>query len=437
MALNSAIVQLSAPDGGLGSALTVGRVPAALRTYLTDTLKLDRLDDLLNFVNKAKWEEELESKLISKAVTAKVILPEDSDLALSRLRSAYDAASRAIRAQSGSMQGVAEDLDKPMSSERISQLDLQWKSAYPGVERLPLLQCSSSLANRIYSQWMSNQPTVAHLEKIKTALADRFLQEKQKVQIGSAVLTLDQTAEQGLAVQTVVQLYLLLRCLCDLWAYIGSDDVQSKEDPTKKVKRMPLDVALGYADRVLVRSCQCPVLESYEWVRKTDWLTRSRMVALMLRGWPAGEALIRAENETVEWNMVPCPVQGYRSISLEEGLEKNVFAQPTSLLEEAARRGQQNSQADGTSPGRSSGSGLGDSKKRSLPPAAPTTDGKKIRTASTMKGGVKLCKAYNDSRRCNNARPGSACQDGLHVCDVIREDTGKVCGEKHPRYQCS
>lgn len=144
-----------------------------------------------------------------------------------------------------------------------------------------------------------------------------------------------------------------------------------------------LDQAQGYADfclRMVVEVGQ----GSLQWLLKNDMLTRSRMASLIRRSYTGGSALKEALHQThLEWR----------------------------------------------SPALQSSGGLPKAKGQQPPPEPPNPPPAKRprqikpdtrQTVSMLKGGKKLCKAFNDQRGCKGD-----C-GALHACDV-RLPSGQAC----------
>ena len=131
------------------------------------------------------------------------------------------------------------------------------------------------------------------------------------------------------------------------------------------------------------------------WLQRNDLLTRGKMATYIGRGIPAGIALKRSLQEThLEWRSPAAP--------------SPPAAQPSAT---PAKR-PMDAEAEGGAP-----------RKRAL-------KADHFATISMVKGGKKLCKAYNDGRGCSKA----SCQD-MHVCDV-KLPNGKPCLSKnHTRLQ--
>ena len=178
---------------------------------------------------------------------------------------------------------------------------------------------------------------------------------------------------------------------------------------------MPFDTAVAYAQFCL-RMALTYGNSSVHWLRQRDEATRSRMASGIRRGFPACEALERALEEThQDWrsrsmNSLPedVPLQDARAAALADspggGRPKRI--------REGGRGDDERRAAKETSP------------KKRAKPASSSGGSQSVPTVSMIRGGLKLCKPYNDNRGCNNR----SCKD-VHECDV-RMEGGRHCGSK-------
>ena len=168
---------------------------------------------------------------------------------------------------------------------------------------------ASAIIHRLYREWIQGQPTtVAELQKMRTALAERFQGDKLQIALGDATLTVTDHSSTGSRRQfrSVSHFYLLhrtYRTLTNCWAYVGSVDVESKNQPGTQVVMMSFQQALGCSDTILRKAVDVCEGSQLGWPSGNDSLTRSRMAAHMMQGWPPGEALTRA----IEWAVLPAP----------------------------------------------------------------------------------------------------------------------------------
>jgi hypothetical protein len=397
------VIQLHDPDGGLKSCLTMARVKAELVAFIQDKLGVTSLTDFFYYVTAERWQDELQSSIIKAAAHATVLTESETPIQLSRLRMAWQSANKIM--STTSLTSSAATSDDPLPDSLRALLEQRWRATYPNIELDPTLQPSSALIHRLYNEWQNRRASVTQLSKIRTALSTRYATEATKINLGGHTLTVNasSSAEHAtdLTFSSVVQYYLVLRCLTYAWAFIGTEEVQSNKDPTKRVLAMPLGMALDYADYVLRKSVESPAAQSLQWITKNDVLTRGRMVHHQVSGVPPSEALTMALRETVEWSLVP----------------STAVAGPGDPTLEAH---------------------MGETRKRQRAPdaTAPPADRRpSVPTISTLKGGRSVCKAWNDDRGCPGTPAGKQCSNGgWHVCD--RKLGTRGCGGRHPRKDC-
>ena len=171
---------------------------------------------------KDAWEAELDVKVVKPAVEASVITEAMKPIQLARVRMAWQSAAKlqdAAEAQVSSS-GSADD---PLPETARQLLDQRWKRRYPDFTLDPALMGASAIIH--HREWIQGQPTtVVDLQKMRTALAERFQGDKLQIALGDATLTVTDYASTGSRVQfrSVSHFYLLHRTLTNCWAYVGS-----------------------------------------------------------------------------------------------------------------------------------------------------------------------------------------------------------------------
>ena len=419
------VIQTHASDGGLASCLAIARVKPELATFMKDVLKMESLQDFFFYVAKDAWEAELDTKVVKPAVEASIITEAMKPIQLVRVRMAWQSTAK-LQDAVDSQLSSSTSVDEPLPETARQLLDQRWKKRYPDFSLDPALMGASAIIHRLYREWIQGQPTtVVDLQKMRTALAERFQGDKLQIALGDATLTVTDYASTGSRVQfrSVSHFYLLHRTLTNCWAYVGSVDVESKNQPGTQVAMMSFQQALGYSDTILRKAVDVAESAQLGWLARNDSLTRSRMAAHMMQGWPPGEALTRAMSETVEWAMLPAPGAGELKGPSHSPLESLGRDPASKRAAETAL---------------SSEGGDRPPKKPVQPPGPPPARDARIRqqTVTTLKGNKTLCKAFNDDRACQRVRVGEQCPDGWHLCDR-KLASGRGCGGKHRRGQCT
>lgn len=391
-------VSYSADSAGLSSCLEAARVQQELRDHIA-TLGIETLSDFVNYVTADKYEEELVPVRDGCEKTR------GNPVALARLRAAWRAGSAALR-QLENRQASGQrldDLDDPLPEPLVTELKAQWDKNY----RLTLeahLAPADSLVGRLYREFHRNCATVIAVAKVRSLLVSQKPRSERTLKLSDgARLELDHVDD--VPVQSVVDYYWGLRVLANACALAGGYKVKSKVTAGTEVMMAPLDVNLDYADMALRRTmvARLPVSSQVAWLEGRDLSTRGKMVSLMRQGWPQGEALARAVQEShLEWSVAPPPGPQTPERGHAGGAKRARQPSPRTPRQQQSSR-----------------------------PPAPRGPLRQ-RTGTTLPGGIKLCKKWHDSRGCTDP-----CPDGSkHCCDIILP-SGKICGGPHRRAQCT
>ncbi|CAE7280076.1 unnamed protein product, partial [Symbiodinium sp. CCMP2456] len=342
------LIQTHAADGGLMSCLAIARVKPELVTHMKDVLKMESLQDFFFYVSKEAWEAELDSKVVKLAVEASIITEGMKPIQLARVRMAWQSAAKLQDSASALASSAASSSEDPLPETARQMLEERWKKRYPEFSLDPAIMGASAIIHRLYREWIQGQPSsVVDLQKMRTALAERFQGDKLQIALGDATLTLADytTSTSRLHFRSMAHFYLMHRTLTNCWAYVGTAEVESKNSPGSQVLLMSYQQALGYSDTILRKSVDVPESAQLAWVVRNDWLTRSRMT----------------------------------------GGAKRV-ADPPQL-------------PDGERP----------PKKPPQTAGSPSKDLRtRQQTVTTLKGNKALCKAWNDDRCCQRAKEGIA-----------------------------
>ena len=382
----SGSVDVHAKDKGLLSCLQAANVQDPWIQAFQDVHRIESLEDFVFLVTHARWEDSLR-ELVNEVPSLK-----DNRLALARWKAAYTMGHSAIQ-QGNAPDKEALDIDNPIPEGQHSQLAAEWTRVY----NLPLdphLDPSDSLRGRIWREFRRRSLTLLELKRVKSIIGGSSPLEEERISLDAGV-TLAFGKDTATAPKNVTDAYLRLRTLMNAWAFSGNFKMKCLDGQDKIA--MPLHVAMNYADMCL-RHTSSYGGNSLQWLLKNDLLTRGAMCAKVRRGICPAVALEESLREThLEWRSPGVRV-------------------PEPPLAPTTPRG--------------SGS------KRHLEDEGPPTPPKvpaRFQTVSMLKGGRKLCKAWNDSRGCNNR----SC-DSVHACDVRLPD-GNACMRKdhnranHPR----
>ncbi len=390
-------VDVHANDRGLLSCLQAASVHENVIKYLQDTIKIVTLEDFIHVVSQADYEKELAEIVAQTSFATKVadqLVPDK--LQVARLRAAYRAGVEALKIAD---QPASNEPDMPVAPQAVAELEREWRTVYGThlVFDVHLTPADALLA-RYHREFRRKSATCIPLGKMKSTLADKKPKDDRVISLGAEVrIQLDQ--KDDVVISSVIDAYFALRVNSNAWAYAGNFMTESAVESGKKVRFFSFQEALDYADFAMRMTMQYGA-GSRTWMIERDHLTRGKVATLMRRGFPGTEALKQALMETyLDWRT------------------------PNSRVSSPPKSSQ---------PSESSGQRRGTRRGRSRSPKVPNRElpeeeRAKIQTVSTLPGGIKLCKAFNDKRGCNNKR----CEDA-HRCD-IRMPNGKGCGGQHPR----
>ena len=216
------------------------------------------------------------------------------------------------------------------------------------------------------------------------------------------MLIYERERPQTRTVNTVLEYIAALRLLMGVYAFCGTDMVQSRAALGSMVEFFGWEIALGYADNALHKVLEVAIAESQKlgWLRRRDERTRAKMAHYINEGMPGGEALQLAWNENLYfWDMED-------RLTLVETREEA----PASR-----KRG----------------------RSRSKPRPAPSAQKAPFnphgaRMSNNDNNRQPICGAYNSKQGCK-----APCRKGKrHVCSIIKPN-GKVCEAKdHSAWTC-
>ncbi len=346
----------------------------------------------------------------------------DNKIIQGRVMSAVDvgraAMSLSLTASPGSM-GAADDEEKALDDATAKTVDAEWENRY-SFEFDPFVDPSDGLKAKVYREFRKKSANAPPARKCKSVMVAKLPDSSDVVNLpGNVKLSLD--AQRDLKLEDIVSYYFAVTTLTNAWAWAGNYLTESKLQKDSsgtplKVLMISFSAAVAYA-----QFCLRMVLtyggSSVRWLQQRDEATRSRMAANVRRGYPAGEALERALEEThQDWRsrhsviVDDVPLEDVRKTASSGsgggggggGRDKRPRTDRPSPKETAKRRNTGKGGSGGTS---------------------------SEKTVSMIKGGQRLCKPYNDNRGCTS----SSCKD-LHECDV-RLESGKHCGARdHNRH---
>ena len=365
-------IDLMQNDRGLQTCFEAANIASSWSATFCKLHKVETLDDFVYLMDSKDWEQNLKD-LLNASTDLK-----ENRIILSRFKAAYESGVAAIKSSQTS-QKVEESLDAVLPETTLQAVTKDFARRY-GVVLDPHFDPSDPLRSRIYREFRRQTMTVLETRRVKSMMHVAVPKTTENIKLSDS-LQLQLQEDESTIIATAIEYYMALRTLCNAWAWAGNFEA-TDFDGSKKLF-ISLDQAQGYADFCLRMAVEVGQ-GSLQWLLKNDMLTRSRMASLVRRSYTGGSALKEALHQThLEW----------RSPALQSS---------GSLLR---AKGQQ-------------------------PPLEPADQppAKRVRqvkpdtrqTVSMLKGGKKLCKAWNDQRGCKG-NCGS-----LHACDV-RLPNGQAC----------
>ncbi len=376
-------------DRGLASCFTQANVHTEWARALIGQHKFTTLDDFVYVVDSKSWEKEVVD-LCESTPSLK-----GNKIAAARIKSAWETGHHALKmAQQAS---PTENLDEALPEQTMLQLNKDFQKKY-GVNLQAWLEPCDALRSRLHREFRKNTMTVLDMRKVRSVLSQATPKQHDTVKLDSNI-SLEIEKEADSAIRTTVEYYFKMRTLGYAWAWAGSFLVK---DPTthKDVPMMSLEAAMAYADCAL-HDTMLYGRGSLLWLARNDQLTRSHMATCVRRGTRAEDALKEALRHThLEW----------RAPAIQPVLEDT----PPTKRRAAEKDGGLSPPPKGSD---------GDRRTRNL-------KADRHNTVSMLKGGLKVCKPWNDGSGCQNR----SCPD-THGCDV-RLPSGRACLNKaHTRLQ--
>ena len=373
-------------DRGLHSCFLAGNVKPEWEKDFIKQHSLETLEDFVYLVQAQDWENSVAElvKAVSSLSTNRI--------ALARFKASYEAGSQAIKmAVQAAGKSGPDNLDEPLPEATFNQVQRDFQARY-NITFDPAVDPADALRARVYREFRKGSVSVIPIRNVKSILTSAAPKAQEAVQLANG-LRVEFEKETVVDVSSAVQYYFGLRTLMNAWGWAGTYNTKDHDGHTRMM--MPLSNALNYADEAL-RSCMEFSGGSVAWMAKNDGLTRGKVASLVRRGYAAQTALEEALRQThLEW----------RAPALQAVI-------PATSGSDRKRLSPQVPEPELPEPKRS----------RLL-------KGDKFTTISMLKGGKRICKAFNDGRGCK----GGCGHE--HVCDV-KLPNGKACQKSsHNRLQ--
>ena len=253
----------------------------------------------------------------------------------------------------------------------MGQLQRDWDATY-NITLDARLEPSDSLRGRIWREFSKRTLSVIEIKRVKSLLAQSAPNSSETVKLqdtSRGALSLSFAKDPDTPVKDIISYYWGLRILVNAWSFCGN--FAAKGPDGRESRFFSLSEGLDYADACLRDAMQYGQ-GSVAWLYHNDMLTRGKMASKVRRGALAGTALKEALSECyLEWR-----------------------APSTGSMQDRTPEKRRISDVESLSP-------------------PPPPKGPRLPTITMLKGGLKVCKAFNDSRGCRDRK----CQFA-HVCDV-------------------
>ena len=439
-------VDTNASDGGLASCLEACRVFPQIKD-LIQTEGLESLADFVRGFHARHWESEVPTfhdKVTDPDVKGKRV-------SIARLKDAWTTANEALKnlnavppPGSATSRLDPNDMERPLDDQDKTEMDKDFDTAYGIVVENHLFPCCSLQAQvwREFRRWDS---TVLEIGKLKSMLMEKGSKSKESKELFPDV-EVSYTKNPDYVAHNVVDYYWGLRTLAVAWAKAGNYMVDSKVTVGLRIKMMPLDSAINYADRALrvTLNTGLPSGEQLAWLERKDRTTRALMGGYIRQQWPAQEALSRALAESnTDWTVV----KGREIVGVHESMliaDPGLEAQGTrSRGPSPDRRAKQlrdlpwmrNKDKPGKSGG-GSGKGGKDGKgaKGGNGKGKDSVISKVGKLASVCRDRTKICGAYNARKGCSAKSDRDCPQRGWHICGYITDENGRICSSTNHGY---
>ena len=293
-------------DGGLAQCLEQCNVHADIRKLIADE-GFESLTDFYRGFHGRHWETDIQD--FHKKVTDPDL--KEKRVSVARLKAAWVAAKEVcdFRAPKEdpkqSKSDKVEDWEAPLDEADYEEMDASFRKAYEVVIDTQLWPCDA-LQCRIFREFRKWAATVPEIGKMRSLLSDKAGKREEKHPFGPNV-NITYSAIPDYVPHNVVEYYWGLRVNAVAWAKAGCYDVDSVEKPGVKVRMMPFDKSIDYADRALriALATGLPPNEQLAWLERKDRTTRALMASYIRQKWPAQEALKQALAETnTDWTVV-------------------------------------------------------------------------------------------------------------------------------------
>ena len=307
---------MTASSQSLREFLVKASVPGSVIDYMVkprseDGFGLEAITDFASVFTDKDYEEKTEVLILNKVPDAK-----DDHIALSRLRSAWVLARAELtRVAAIRSKGAAdEDWDSPLPEEVEKVRAEAFDTLYPGQAFEADETPTPPLIGRWFREFKNRAVTLMALNRMRSEAEYKGTNEGRKRKLADDVTITVRGAEPpGLPFETVLEVLWALRLMCNGWAMVGYELVESRLDFNKadgaplQVRQCHLSAADQYHKFVNRKAIQHPgpEAETIQWILDRHRLTIAKTITLFKAGWPWGEALLEAREHRValQWSL--------------------------------------------------------------------------------------------------------------------------------------
>ena len=290
----------------LKKALTdKGVVPQAI-AFLCETQGCASLDDLVHMVSGDTALNDFKD-IFDPIRRGDGALPQ-FNVQVGKIYSVWDVANVSHRAApaASAVATPVVDMEAPLPEGITERLKANWKAIHGDLDFGPRISAADTLINRLWREITRNCGQVHAVEKLKSQLQSAIPCDQRRVAAGEVTMLINEDPSAN--VRGIVAYHFQSMILHVGYAYAGSEQVDSIRFPGTKVVCAPLSINVQYCSERLRIASTWNVLpaRALQEYRSRDIVTRTAMITKMRLGWPQGEALAEALNETRSvWDALP------------------------------------------------------------------------------------------------------------------------------------
>eukprot|EP00435_Cladocopium_sp_Y103_P012119 s317_g3.t1 len=352
---SSARIDVLEDDRGLRTCFEAANVSADWSKLFMTAHKIETLDDFVYLVDRDKWESSIKDLLEGIAELR------NNRLILARFKAAFESGVAAIKASQAAPK-MEDATDQILPEATLQSVTADFQKRY-GLVLESYVDPSDALRSRIYREFRRGTMSLLEAKRVKSMINISIPKTQDNIKLSDSVRIQFQE-DETVTISSAIEYYLQLRTLVNAWAWAGQ--FESKDHDGQRKIFIGLGDCLNYADFAL-RATVEHGQGSLQWMSRNDALTRSKMASLIRRGYVGSSALREALLQThLEWRS---PAYQQTGSAVKSGRS----APPPEPDQPPAPKRPRQVKADA------------------------------VQTVSMVKGGKRLCKAWNDNRGCRGS----------------------------------